>query len=459
MMLLRIEPIFLSILLAAVAGFAEEAQPPREWSELFARDDPAASTRQIDSVLSACDDDPNRLRALIERDVSYRAMRPGWLSRTASVGAGDERYDAKFFIRIPRGYDPERSYPLLLAAHGKEGDGKSIGAMMLHLLGGQAENYVIVAPNLPGPRHFSGRDYQEEAFLNALAWARVHLNIDDDRIYVSGYSLGGHMGWHLATMFPHLFAGAVPMAGVPWFEGAKVTSTLYLENLANLHLWAIWGEKDAPDPPALGNANFCRAAAARLKELGNEKFKGTELKGVGHAGCLPEPGQMGAYLAAHVRSPVPEQFVHVFHLAHHARGYYLEAIRLAHAPIDFTKRIRVQVRVELDTIGAGQEDASRAIEKHIRKHLFRMRGRLDRGSNTLTILPRAMLTVRLYVIEGMFDLSRPVTIRFWSRKWTGRIPTSARCLLSHYAAARDRTALVHNEIDLDISGKVTVRYE
>lgn len=85
--------------------------------------------------------------------------------------------------------------------------------------------------------------------------------------------------------------------------------------------------------------------------------------------------------------------------------------------------------------------------------------RLDRPDNTLTIRPRAIRTIRLYVTDGMFDLSKPVTIRFWSGEWTARIPVSARCLLTHYAATRDQTALIYNELELDISGRVTVQYE
>jgi len=434
-----------------------QAAAAHAWAALFARENPAASRAEIDAVLRACGDDPEKLKALIDADSAYRAFRPGWIEGQGAVGTGEEQTEMKFFVRVPRGYDPRRSYPLLLAAHGRGGNGKRIGAAMLQLLDGEAEDYVIVAPNLPGDGRFSARAYQLEAFLDALAWARVNLNIDDDRIYVSGYSLGGHVAWHLATMYPRLLAGAVPMAGVPWFEGVQVTHTMYLENLANMSVWAIWGEKDAAEPPALGTVDLCRAAAERLDQLKNENFKGTELPGVGHKDAWADGEQFRAYLRAHRRQPVPNEFAHFFHLDHHARGYYLEAVRLAHRPIDFSKRISVVIPSNGKRPTPAQTRL--AIRKHVAKYMFQMWGRLDRRSNSLRVRARAIRTVRLYVTEGMFDLSRPVTIRFWSRKWRGRIAASPRCMLNHYAAERDRTALVYNELDLDISGKVTIRFE
>ena len=40
----------------------------------------------------------------------------------------------------------------------------------------------------------------------------------------------------------------------------------------------------------------------------------------------------------------------------------------------------------------------------------------------------------------------------------GRVGSSAECILRHYAATRDAAAVVHNEIDIDATGKATVRY-
>ena len=98
----------------------------------------------------------------------------------------------------------------------------------------------------------------------AKTTARVLERVPGDKLswkpHAKSKSLG-ELAWHLATMFPYEFAGAVPMAGVPFFQGFPVTTTAYLENLQHVRVWALWGEKDGAPPPAMGNVDFDRAAA------------------------------------------------------------------------------------------------------------------------------------------------------------------------------------------------------
>ncbi len=99
----------------------------------------------------------------------------------------------------------------------------------------------------------------------------------------------------------------------------------------------------------------------------------------------------------------------------------------------------------------------RQVRKRLANRMYRLRADLDRAANALAIRTVAVGAVRLYVTEGMFDLARPVTLTFRQRTWTGRIAPSARCMLTHYLRTRDASVLVLNEVDLDDSGKVTVR--
>ena len=75
------------------------------------------------------------------------------------------------------------------------------------------------------------------------------------------------------------------------------------------------------------------------------------------------------------------------------------------------------------------------------------------------IQPLGIRAVRLYVMAGMFDLAKPVRLHYFGRTWRGRIGVSAKCMLHHYAATRDATALVYNEIDLFVTGKAVVRHK
>ena len=90
--------------------------------------------------------------------------------------------------------------------------------------------------------------------------------------------------------------------------------------------------------------------------------------------------------------------------------------------------------------------------------VFRMHASLDRKRNLLTVQGSGIRVIRLYVIAGMFDRSKPVILRYGSRLWRGEIPVSAECMLRHYAATRDATAPVCNEVDLNLFGGVNVRF-
>ncbi len=460
-------------LLAALASWAMGGEPPGDanspaapaaWKRLAGLDDQAARDKLLAATLKAVGGEPDDVRRLIAGDDAYEPLRPGPIQRRVQVtDAADapdapdapdkKKYDVSFTVVVPRGYRPDRPWPVLLAAHGQGGNGRSFVRTAGRLLGADADKYIIVCPTMPGPKEYNGKSYQEQAYLQGLGWVGRHLNVDDDRVYVAGYSQGGHCAWHLATMFPRQFAGAVAMAGVPWFEGWPHTGNLYLENLGSLALWSIWGELDRPAPPARGQVHFNRAAAARLGELNNTKFRGTELPGVGHGGCYPSSREFAAFLASARREAMPASFSHAFHLLRHRRGYYLEAVTLAAKPMRMDQPIRIRFDRK-----PSQEESNRKIEDYFRRRLFGFSARLDRQANTLTVKLNRVRTVRLYVMDGMFNLAQPVTLKTGIRKWTGRIPASAECMLKHYAADRDASALILNEVDFHDTGRAVIRY-
>lgn len=427
--------------------------------ELFAQDDPPAATKQIDALLDACDDDPKKVRALIASDTAYASFKPGVLKRRASVFDDRDKktYEFDFFVRVPKGYDPGKAWPVLLASHETNGNGMSMLQAFVGLLGRDVEKYIIVSPSLPGIHKYSGRPYQEQTFLKPLLWTCRNLNVDDARVYVSGYSLGGFTSWHLATMFPHHLAGAVPMAGVPFFEGGLATMFMYLENLSNISVWAIWGELDKAKPDDLGNRDLCRMATARLIELKNPYYRGTELKGVGHGGAWPKPGAFAKFLASHTRNAVPQKIEWRFHLAHHSRGYYLDAIELARKPEEFRFERQIPIRLppgEKPT----DENVMKAFREYFNKRLFKMSAELRPADNTVIVRAVSVRKLRLYVMDGMVDPTEPVKISYWDRLWQGEVPVSAKCMLLNYAARRDQSALVLNEIDLKPALKPVLRF-
>ena len=132
---------------AVAADEADEAK--KAWRELFAQANPPGAMKQIRGVLRAVEYDVGKLKALIASDGAYRALKPGWHKAAVRVAAGERTAEVEFVLRVPKGYSPAKSYPLVLAAHGQGGSGEEMGRSTEVLLGKAVEAYLIVAPTLP----------------------------------------------------------------------------------------------------------------------------------------------------------------------------------------------------------------------------------------------------------------------------------------------------------------------
>lgn len=448
-------------MLCLLAGLAPAEEPSpaarRAWEQLFARPDDEPDAAKIRAVLEAIERDPARLRRLIASDTTYPKLQSGWQKRNLQVRGEQKAWDVEYWLRIPPGYDPGRSWPLLIAAHGMGGNGRQIGRIYQALLGDQADAWVLLAPTMPGPKGYNARIYQEQAYLAPMMWTRRNVNVDDDRIFLSGYSQGGHGSWHLAVMYPRHFAGAIPMAGVPVFRTGLPAATLYLENTLHLAIWQRWGENDRASDQAgqYGNVDFARAADKRMKNLGHKKYRGTEVSGAGHGQVWPRQSKAFVeFLGAHRRGPLPETYQRRFSMPYHGRGYYVEATGLLAEPIDLSKPTRIRVGP-----GQGQpspDDVLRAQRARIQQKMFQFFVRLDRKANRLSIRQRRIERMRIYVYDGLLDLSRPAIVGLGNRAWRGRIPVSAACMLTQYARDRDAGRLLVNVLDIDRRGRMQI---
>jgi pimeloyl-ACP methyl ester carboxylesterase len=73
---------------------------------------------------------------------------------------------------------------------------------------GEEVNRVIVAPLGRGPVG-SYSDISEADVLEVLADVKANYDIDHDRVFIGGYSMGGYGALRLGALYPHLFAGFI----------------------------------------------------------------------------------------------------------------------------------------------------------------------------------------------------------------------------------------------------------
>jgi dienelactone hydrolase len=71
----------------------------------------------------------------------------------------------------------------------------------------------IVAPTNRRPYGFNWEEWGRTDALEVMDIVRQRYAIDEDRIYLTGHSMGGHGAWHLGSLFPDRFAALGPSAG------------------------------------------------------------------------------------------------------------------------------------------------------------------------------------------------------------------------------------------------------
>ena len=138
-------------------------------------------------------------------------------------------------------------------------------------------------------------------------------DVDPDRVYVTGHSMGGYGTWTYGAIHADRFAAGAAFAGAPtvyWLPGQKdkaVDAVVegYLPNLYNLPLF-VYQSLDDPNVPAAANVFAC----ARLAELHAGDARGwkhvyEQVDGRGHA--FPEKGAGPGleWMAGHVRETRP----------------------------------------------------------------------------------------------------------------------------------------------------------
>ena len=127
--------------------------------------------------------------------------------------------------------------------------------------------FVVVAPVTPKHGWEPGKVV---AFIDELlGQVGGRLNIDPDRVYLTGYSMGGGGTFATACEYPDRFAAIVPVAGYGEPEEAMA--------LQNVSTWAFHGDADKSVP-----YDSTKNMIEKMRELKHPNVRFTTLKGYGH---------------------------------------------------------------------------------------------------------------------------------------------------------------------------------
>jgi pimeloyl-ACP methyl ester carboxylesterase len=112
-----------------------------------------------------------------------------------------------FKIAIPTNYDSGKTYPLVVVMHG-------YGGNHMEYSGGVTSNPDYFQIDVLGRARGGGYTSLSEAdVLDAVDYVRAHWSIDDDRIHLTGASMGGGGTFKLASRYPDRWASGRPVCG------------------------------------------------------------------------------------------------------------------------------------------------------------------------------------------------------------------------------------------------------
>ena len=214
-----------------------------------------------------------------------------WEKYPAKVWKSEKGESFNYRYRTPDKVEAGKKYPLLLFLHGAGGRGSDNKGQFADAGGKKAfeangifseRAAYVIAGQVPKQKlwvdvPWSTLQHKMPAISDSMRLmldavdafvADPKNQVDRDRIYVMGLSMGGYGTWDAIQRRPKFFAAAVPICG----GGDKSMG----KELAHLPIWAWHGDKDG-----VIKVSRTQDMIAAIKSAGGTP-KYTELKGVGH---------------------------------------------------------------------------------------------------------------------------------------------------------------------------------
>ena len=135
------------------------------------------------------------------------------------------RLKLNYLRYLPRLYGsaPNQKWPVILFLHGAGERGSNLDLIYKHGIPKVAETldlpFVALSPQCPLNHWWS--DFIP-VLDDLIAQVQTTLDIDPQRVYLTGLSMGGFGAWHLAVEHPERFAAVAPICGGgAWAYGVR----------------------------------------------------------------------------------------------------------------------------------------------------------------------------------------------------------------------------------------------
>jgi poly(3-hydroxybutyrate) depolymerase len=244
-------------------------------------------------------------------------IKAGYLSEIDSTY---QPYD----LLIPQSYNPAKKYALVLLLHGYQNEIHKYSELAKDDKSSELDSLGIIKVALYGRRNHFYLGAAEEDVLTVMNIVQSKYSIDQNKIYLTGSSMGGYGTWFIGLNHPDLFAAISPVCPPSIFQGTKFMNTVspieYISNAQNLPARIYHGAADSTV-----NVDNSRQMAARLKGM-NYDYVYTEYPGVGHDSWNKADADKDRlpWLLKYTRNQYPDSVKHKAFYLRYGKAYWLE---------------------------------------------------------------------------------------------------------------------------------------
>ncbi len=359
----------------------------------------------------------DQLKDWIKISAHYTSQQPGLHRKLVSVGEKKGEY----FVYVPSSYGIDRPWPVVLALHGVGGSG--YGQVMTWLKSSaHNDEFIFIAPT-----YGAGLWWNEEAeglVLAILDKIKHDYHIDTNRVYLTGFSSGGHGVWYFALRYPSLFAAINPIA-------AECPLPYLLVNLEHVPVYIIHGSRDTVIP-----VEAARDAGSRLEKL-NYTVVYKELSELKHQFPVNEIAKVLDWFRMHKRTFYPKRMKFSTESTAYSFSCWIE--------ITGFSELVGQVS------GVSRDIAGRLVRPQGFSETATVEAEIKEADNEVYLTTHEVKTVRLFLEEEFIDMERPLRVFINGKEvYFEKVKKSVRTILDTVKRRNDRAALFSAYLDLSV---------
>ncbi|WP_114752206.1 carboxylesterase family protein [Pleomorphovibrio marinus] len=241
--------------------------------------------------------------------------------------------DQPYAIFLPGDFDETKRYPLVIMLHGagsnhrlalkrvfgksNEGDETDVEASR-YFQEWESVDYIVAAPYARGTAGYQG--IPEQDVYAVLDDVKERFTIDENRIYLTGLSMGGGGTLWLGLTKPDIWAAIAPVCPAPP-QGSQELAP----NAQHLPVHFFHGDAD-PVVPISGTRDW----VDRLQQLGVQVYL-EEYEGVAHDSWenAYDGGRIFEWLGQFERNPYPDKVHHVAKHLKYGKAFWVAISSIA----------------------------------------------------------------------------------------------------------------------------------